>query len=66
MIDEEEYLISYVKIKFISKSKIFRPNYLKFYNNMFFGFPICLPKGIKYFNYSKAKFFKIDINLFSK
>ena len=33
---------------------------------MFFGFPICLPKGIKYFNYSKAKFFKIDINLFSK
>ena len=70
MIDQEEYLISYANLKsnlFQNQKNFFDPELLKkFYNNIFFGFPICLPKGIKYFNYSKAKFFKIDINLFSK
>ena len=70
MIDQEEYLISYSNLKsnlFKNQKNFCDPELLKkFYKNTFFGFPICLPKGIKYFDYSKAKFFKIDINLFSK
>ena len=70
MIDQEEYLISYANLKsnlFKNQKNFCDPKLLKkFYNNTFFGFPICLPKGIKYFNYSKAKFFKIDVNIFSK
>ena len=70
MIDQEEYLISYANLKsnlFKNQKNFCDPKLLKkFYKNTFFGFPICLPKGIKYFNYSKAKFFKIDVNIFSK
>ncbi len=70
MIDQEEYLISYANLKsnlFKNQKNFCDPKLLKkFYNNTFFGFPICLPKGIKYFNYSKAKFFKIYVNIFSK
>lgn len=70
MIDEEEYLISYANLKlnlFKNQKKFCNSQQLKkFYKNIFFGFPICLPKGIKYFDYSKAKYFKIDIKLFSK
>ena len=70
MTDQDEYLIAYANLK----SKIIQyqgsfcdPNILeKFYKNIFFGFPICLPFGIKYFDYSKAKNFKIDIKKFTK
>ena len=70
MIDEEEYLISYANLKsnlFKHQKNFCNPNLIKkFYSNTSFGFPICLPKGIKFFNYSKAKYFKIDIKSFSK
>ena len=70
MIDQEEYLISYanLKSKLFKNQKIFCNPYSlkKFYNNILLGFPICLPKGIKYFDYSKAKYFEINIKLFSK
>lgn len=70
MIDQEEYLISYANLKsnlFKNQKNFCSPQVLKkFYKNIFFGFPICLPKGIKYFDYSKAKYFKIDIKSFSK
>jgi len=70
MIDEEEYLISYANLKsglfnfqkdFISEIQI-----KNFYNMPYYGIPQCLPKGIKYFDYTKAKFFKIDKKTFSK
>ena len=70
MIDEEEYLISYANLKsglfnfqkdFISEEQI-----NDFYNMPFYGIPQCLPKGIKYFDYTKAKFYKIDKKIFCK
>jgi sulfate adenylyltransferase len=70
MIDEEEYLISYANLKsnlFKHQKNFCNPTLMKkFYSNAHFGFPICLPKGIKFFNYSKAKYFEIDIKSFSK
>jgi len=70
MIDEEEYLISYANLK----SNLFtyqndfldNQNLHKFYKNQFMGVPICLPKGIKFFDYSNANYFKIDQSKFSK
>ena len=70
MIDQEEYLISYANLKsnLFNKQKNFCDPFLlkKFYNKIYFGFPICLPKGIKYFDYSKAKYFKINKKIFIK
>tara|TARA_B100001093_G_C26814023_1_gene1008847 strand:+ start:1156 stop:2100 length:945 start_codon:yes stop_codon:yes gene_type:complete len=70
MIDQEEYLISYANLRsdlFKSQKEFCDPKILKkFYNNISLGFPICLPKGIKYFDYSNARYFKINISLFSR
>ncbi len=70
MIDEEEYLISYANIQsnlFKSQKNFCNPNLLKtYYHDISLGFPICLPKGIKFFDYSKAKYFQIDTKFFSK
>ena len=69
MIDQEEYLISYanLKSKLFGNQKTFcnSKSLEKFYDNIFYGFPICLPNGIKYFDYSKAKNFEIDEKLFA-
>jgi sulfate adenylyltransferase len=70
MNDQEEYLISYANIK--SRLFDYQNNFLdsaslvKFYNNKFYGIPLCLPKNIKYFNYKKANYFKINKKNFSK
>ena len=70
MDDQEEFLISYCNLKsglfnyqrnFLDKKKL-----NLFYDNEDMGFPICLPANIKYFNYNKANFFKINVNEFSK
>lgn len=70
MQDEEEYLISYVNLKnnLIKYQKDFSnlETLNSYYKNEFYGFPQCLPINIKYFNYSKAKVFKIDRKKFSK
>ena len=69
MIDIEEYLIAYANLKsglFINQKNFANPKILnKFYQNQNYGFPICLPDNIKYFDYSNAKFFKIDEEIFS-
>jgi len=70
MNDEEEYLISYANLK--SELFTYQDNFIgpddikKFYRNIFMGVPICLPCGIKFFDYSQSKFFKIDKLEFSK
>ena len=70
MIDQEEYLISYANLycglynyqsNFLSDLKL-----NSFYDKPYTGLPLCLPKNIKYFDYKKAKFFKIDKKIFSK
>ena len=70
MSEDEEYLISFSNLKsdlvkyqknFASKKKL-----EAFYSNPFMGFPLCLPAGIKFFNYKNAKFFKINKEIFSK
>ena len=70
MIDQEEYLISFSNLKsgLFKKQDNFLSdkNLIKYYNNTYFGVPICLPKNIKYFDYSKANFFEIDKKYFSK
>ena len=70
MIDDEEYLISYANFKsnLIQKQNNFlNPKQLdKFYQNIDFGFPICVPEKIRFFNYKKANFFTIDKKEFSK
>ena len=70
MIDKEEYLISYANLKsnlFKHQKNFINDKMLKtFYENPFFGMPQCLPINIKYFNYSKSKFFKINQLEFSK
>jgi sulfate adenylyltransferase len=70
MIDEEEYLISYANLKsgLFSHQENFldKKNLEKFYKNSYLGMPICLPLGIKFFDYSQAKIFKIDKLKFSK
>ena len=59
MIDEEEYLISYANLKsgLFSHQENFldKKNLEKFYKNSYLGMPICLPLGIKFFDYSQAK-----------
>ena len=57
MNDEEEYLISYANLK--SELFTYQDNFIgpddikKFYRNIFMGVPICLPCGIKFFDYSQ-------------
>ena len=68
MLDQEEYLISYANLK----SELFKyqknfpdeQSLKKFYNRTYCGIPQCLPVGIKYFNYSKASYFKINKKYF--
>lgn len=70
MNDQEEYLISYANLKAnlfkFQKNFINKENLKKFYSNNFLGIPQCLPINIKYFDYSKAKIFEIDVREFSK
>lgn len=70
MADEKEYLIAYANLKsklFLHQKNFANPKILgKFYKNKYFGFPICLPINIKYFDYSEAKFFKIKKEVFAK
>jgi len=70
MHDDEEYLISYANFKsnLIQKQNNFlNPQQLKqFYKNIHFGFPICVPEKIKFFDYKKAKYFVIDKKIFGK
>lgn len=70
MVDEEEYLISYANLRsglFTHQNNFLDTNTLeKFYENPFMGVPICLPDGIKFFDYSKANFFTIKKIKFSR
>lgn len=70
MNDQEEYLIAYSNIKsgLIKNQKDFASDkdLILFFNKKNLGFPICLPKKIKYFDYSKAKYFSIDKRKFSR
>lgn len=70
MEDQEEYLISYAN--FLSGITKYQTDFLdhinlkKFYKNPIKGVPLCLPKDIKYFDYSNASYFKINKLEFSK
>ena len=63
---QTRYLIDYANLKhglikyqndFISKDKLH-----KFYKHKFYGVPLLLPLGIKYFDYSNAIKFKVSEN----
>ena len=64
MKDDEEYLISFANLKsnlFLKQNNFLNAEELKnFYKNILYGFPICLPIKIRFFDYSEAKYFKID------
>ncbi len=70
MIDSEEYLISYSNLK--NNLFTYQNDFLgerdidQFYKNKFFGVPICVPLGIKYFDYSRSNTFKINKKKFAK
>lgn len=70
MKDDEEYLISYANFKsdlFLKQKNFLNLEGLKkFYNNVNYGFPICLPIKIRFFDYGRAKYFKIDKKKFAK
>ena len=70
MTDDEEFLISYANLKsnlFTYQSDFLGPENLEFFLKYpYMGVPICLPRGIKFFDYSKAIFFKVDMARFSK
>ena len=70
MEDDQEYLISYANFKcglFKNQKNFLNPAQLKkFYNNIYYGFPICLPKKIKYFDYKNAIYFNINKKEFGK
>ena len=70
MLDQEEYLISYANLKSglfkYQKNFLDKKSLEKFYHRTYYGIPQCLPAGIKYFNYSKAYYFKINKKYFSK
>lgn len=70
MLDVEEYLISYANLQaglFTHQNNFLDEHSLeKFYSNPFMGVPLCLPLGIKFFDYSEANFFKIKKIRFSK
>ena len=69
MDDQEEYLISYANLRsglFTHQNNFLDQNTLeKFYENQYMGVPICLPLGIKYFDYTKANIFTIKKKFFS-
>lgn len=69
MKDEDEYLISFVNLEsklFNNQNKFLSEDELEnFYSDISLGFPICLPIGIKYFDYKKAKIYKINKKKFS-
>lgn len=68
--DIDEYLISYANLKFglFKNCKNFcnEDLLIEYYKKKNLGIPQCLPINIKYFNYRKAKFFKIDKQKFIK
>lgn len=70
MLDDQEYLISYANFKcklFKNQNNFLNPKELKkFYNNIYYGFPICLPEKIKYFDYKKAIYFTVNKKEFGK
>ena len=70
MEDCEEYLISYANFKsgiFKFQNSFVNESQLKnFYKKPHLGVPVCLPSNIKYFDYTNAKYFKIDKKTFSK
>ena len=70
MEDDEEYLISYANLKsrlFDHQKKFVNSIEIeKFYKKPFYGIPQLLPKNIRYFDYWKAIFFKINKKKFSK
>lgn len=70
MKDIDEYLIAYSNLKngLFKFQKDFLENnqLLNFYKYKFYGVPICLPVGLKYFDYSKSKIFKINKRSFAK
>tara|TARA_B100000959_G_C14978495_1_gene622507 strand:- start:1368 stop:2306 length:939 start_codon:yes stop_codon:yes gene_type:complete len=70
MDDQEEYLISYANLKSnlfkFQKAFVNEKNLKTFYDNQYMGVPQCLPAKIKYFDYSKAKYFTINKKRFSK
>ena len=70
MDDQDEYLISYAnwQSNLFKFQKIFvnEKNLKTFYDNKYMGIPQCLPAKIKYFDYSKAKYFTINKKKFSK
>ncbi len=70
MNDDEEYLISYANLhsnlfKF-QNSFISKEDLEIFYKFPYYGIPQCLPANIRFFDYSKAKYFKIEKHIFSK
>ena len=70
MKDDEEYLISYANLNsnlFKYQSRFVGKKHLEmFYKFPYYGIPQCLPANIRYFDYTDAKYFKIDKNIFSK
>ena len=70
MDDQEEYLIAYANLKsnlIVNQKNFLNPFQLKkFFYNINRGFPICLPDKIKYFDYTSARYFKIDKKIFGK
>jgi hypothetical protein len=70
MDNQEEYIISYSNILsgfFKNQSDFLDCSGLKkFYNDPKKGVPLCLPKNIKFFDYSKATYFKVNKKEFSK
>ena len=70
MRDDEEYLISYANFKsdLIQKQNDFlKPGQLdQFYKNIDYGFPICVPDKIRFFDYKKANYFFINKKEFGK
>ena len=67
---ETRYLIDYANLKgglikyqknFLNKNELF-----KFYKNKFYGVPLLLPFGIKFFDYSDANFLKLTKLIFRK
>ena len=70
MDDQEEYLIAYANLKsnlIVNQKNFLNPFQLKkFFYNINRGFPICLPDKIKYFDYTSARYFRIDKKIFGK
>ena len=70
MNDQEEYLIAYANLKSnlfkYQKEFLDHKKLKKFYKYQYFGFPICLPQNVKYFDYTNATYFKIKKKFFAK